>query len=75
MSKTELEELAALVAEKIIEKQEAACHLTPEEQQAVKDLLNTKKNAVRITLGVLGAILLWILKDVYIYLATHLALK
>lgn len=74
MSEKELEIIAGLIAEKITLKH-CACSLSDSEQQAVKDLLNTKKNAVRAFLWVCGALFLWIIKDVYIYIIGHLALK
>lgn len=70
----EAERVAELVAEKLAARL-GACAFSPAEQEAVKDLLRTKKNAVRTFLWICGAVMLWVLKDVYVYLASHLALK
>lgn len=78
MSERGLEQLADLLAEKVTEKlaeKNSSCQLTPSEQQAVKDLLKTKKNAVRAFIWISGALVLWIIKDVYAYIIGHLTLK
>lgn len=69
MGESEIKELAKAIAEEL--KGHQGCQLTEDEQQAVRDLIKTKKNAVRAALWVFGAILLWILKDVYVWIATH----
>ncbi|MBW7957839.1 MAG: hypothetical protein H3C68_08115 [Deltaproteobacteria bacterium] len=66
--------MAELIAEKL-SSNFGACAFTPSEQEAVKDLLRTKKNAVSAFLWICGAVMLWIIKDVYVYLAGHLTLK
>lgn len=58
MSENEIKELAKAIAEEL--KAHQGCQLTEDEQQAVRDLIKTKKNAVRAALWVFGAILLWI---------------
>lgn len=68
------ERVAELIAEKLVGRF-GACAFSPAEQEAVKDLLRTKRNAVRTFLWICGAVMLWVLKDVYVYLASHLALK
>lgn len=68
------EHLAELVAEKLSGKF-GVCSFSPAEQEAIKDLLKTKQNAVRTFLWICGAVTLWVLKDIYVYLASHLALK
>lgn len=70
----ETEQVAELIAEKLAARF-GACAFTPAEQEAVKDLLRTKRNAVRTFLWICGAVMLWVLKDAYVYLASHLALK
>ncbi|MBI5902741.1 MAG: hypothetical protein HZB84_04560 [Deltaproteobacteria bacterium] len=74
MCEEELEQLAEKIADKIEEKC-GACHLTPEEQEHVRDLIRTKKKAVKATLWVIGALVLWILKDAYLYIIEHLTFK
>lgn len=73
MSREELEILAGLIAGKL--ERDSRCSLTPSEQQAVKDLLNTKKRAVKLFLYICGALALWIIKDTYIFLTGHLTFK
>lgn len=70
----ETERVAELIAEKLAARL-GACAFSPAEQEAVKDLLRTKRNAVRTFLWICGAVMLWILKDAYVYLASHLALR
>ncbi len=70
----ETERFAELIAEKLAARF-GACAFSPAEQEAVKDLLRTKRNAVRTFLWICGAVVLWVLKDVYVYLASHLALR
>jgi len=70
----EAERVAELVAERLASRF-GACAFSPAEQEAVKDLLRTKRNAVRTFLWICGAVMLWVLKDVYVYLVSHLTLK
>lgn len=70
----EAERVAELVAERLASRF-GACAFSPAEQEAVKDLLRTKRNAVRTFLWICGAVMLWVLKDVYVYLVGHLTLK
>lgn len=70
----DMERFAELIAEKLASSF-GACGFSPAEQEAVKDLLRTKRNAVRSFLWICGAVVLWVLKDVYVYLASHLAIK
>ncbi len=70
----EPKDLARLIADEIRE-QQGECQLTPSEQQAIKNLLKTKRSAVRAFLWVCGALFLWIIKDAYIYIISHLTIK
>lgn len=70
----EVEEVADMIAERLSSRF-GACAFTAAEQEAVKDLLRTKRNAVRAFIWICGAVMLWVLKDIYVYLASHLALK
>lgn len=67
------EELEKL-AERLIDKIESrnTCGLTHEQQTAVIDLLSQKKTVVNATLYLVGALILWVLKDVYFYIVTHI---
>lgn len=74
MNEKELETVAVLIAERLV-KIQGACSLSQEEQEAVKDLIRTKKNAVKAFLWLCGALALWIIKDAYIYLIGHLTFR
>jgi len=81
MSDNEIEELAGKIAKALSEqavsksKDDGFCRLDAAEQEAVRDLIRTKRHAVRAALFVFAALVLWILKDVYMWLAGHLAFK
>ena len=70
LSEGELDHIAEQIAGRI--NATGRCNLTPEQQQAVVDLIATKKKAVKVTLWLVGALLLWVLKDVYLYIAEHI---
>ncbi|HEY4706299.1 MAG TPA: hypothetical protein VII64_02495 [Thermodesulfobacteriota bacterium] len=70
----EAEEIAELVYQKLSSRI-SACSFTAAEQEAIKDLVRTKRNAVRAFLWICGAVMLWVLKDIYVYLAGHLAFR
>lgn len=74
MSDTELEKLADKIAERLEERQNP-CSLTAKEQEAVRDIIKTKKQTVRALLWLIGAIVLWALKDAYLWLAGHLTFR
>lgn len=67
------EEFAEIVAKKFEERH--ACRLSPADQQAVKDLIQTKRSAVRAFVWICGAFVLWIMKDIYVYIINHLTFK
>lgn len=71
---SEIEKIAGALADKLIERQNS-CRLSPEEQQAVIDIIKTKKSAVKIFLWIWGALVLWILKDAYVYVISHLTIR
>ena len=74
MTAAEKEELAELIAIKFAGKQLLTCHaFTSEETQAVKDIVNMKKKAVRTTAWFFGILLLWVIKDLYLYVASHVS--
>lgn len=77
MTDDEIERLAELVAERLGERTRSSsdCALTSEEQIAVKELIRTKKNAVRLFLYIFGALTLWAIKDIYIYIASSISFK
>ena len=70
MSDEEIDQLAEILNKKLAISNE--CKLTPEQQEAVIDLLAKKKQAVRLTLWLMGAVVLWVLKDVYLYIIGHI---
>ena len=74
MSENDIKELARLIAEELAVYQ-SSCSLTHEEQEAVRGLIRTKKKAVKASLFLFGALVLWILKDVYVWISGHLAFR
>lgn len=71
MTEAELKTLAKLVAEEMKVVHHACCHLTEEEQLTIKDVLRTRKRAVMVFFYVVGALSIWILKDIYNYIMGH----
>lgn len=49
------------------------CTLTEGELEEIRGLLRTKKSSVRVFIWLTGALAVWILKDVYGWIAGHLA--
>lgn len=68
------EEIRQLAVElvSLLPQVEGGCRLTDEQQRAVVDLITTKKRVVRWTLYLVGAMILWVLKDVYLYIVNHI---
>lgn len=68
------EEEVEILANKILDKmaENKVCLLSIEEQQEVKNILTTKKRAIKATLWVAGLLILWILKDIYFYIKDHI---
>lgn len=78
MSGIDIEELAELLAERLEARHELCgpgCGLTDDEQDEVRSLLKTKKSSVRVFLWLTGALMVWILKDVYVWIINHLAFR
>jgi hypothetical protein len=65
LTDVELEILADKLAVKIT--QSTICCITTVEQKELQDFLKTKKQTIKYTLYLMGAMLIWVLKDVYIY--------
>lgn len=74
MSEKDLETIAELLASKLAEKQ-GPCDLTASEQQAVKDLIRTRRSAVKVFLWICGALVLLAIKDIYVYVLNHLTFR
>ena len=70
LTEGELDHIAEQIAGRI--NATGRCNLTPEQQQAVVDLIAMKKKAVRTTLWLVGALLAWVFYDVYKYIAGHI---
>ena len=70
LNDTELEAIADGIARRI--NPNGGCKLTHEQQDAVVGLLMAKKRVVKWTLYLVGAMILWVLKDVYFYIANHI---
>lgn len=68
------EEELEIIAEKLAIKMQSTteCRLTKAQQEAVIELITQKKKAVKFFLWMVGAMFLWILKDVYLYIASHI---
>lgn len=74
MSENDIKEMARLIAAELAVYQ-SFCTLTEEEQEAVRGLIRTKRKAVKASLFLFGALILWILKDAYLWIVSHLAFK
>lgn len=70
LSDDEIERIAAALSLKM--QATSGCQLTEEQQQAVVELISQKKKIVKTTLYLIGALVLWALKDVYLYVADHI---
>jgi len=75
MTRKEMEEVAEIVADKLSDGRVPCCTLTDEEQAAIRDILKTKRSAVRLIFYVFSALALYALKDVYIYIVRHLSFE
>lgn len=69
LTEVEIEMLAKKLAFLI---PQTGCKLTPEQQDAVIDMIIAKKKVVRWTLYIIGAMVFWILKDIYLYITKHI---
>lgn len=74
MSDADIERLAELIAEKMTAN-EGECLLSEKEVFAVRDLIQTKKHAVKAFLVLIGALCLWIVKDTYGWIVGHMTFK
>ncbi len=75
MSSDQMEELAFRVAEKVHDHERPCCGLSDEECGSVKELLKTKRNAIKVFIYIFGAIALYVLKDLYLFVAGNLTIK
>lgn len=75
MTIEEKEELAKLIAEAVNAKQPPVeCHaFTGEEREAIRDIVRVKKKAIQTTFWIIGAIFLWIGKEIWMFIYTHLS--
>lgn len=73
MTIEEKEELAIIIAEAISSKQQSIeCHaFTGEERDAIKDIVKVKKRAIQTTLWIIGAIIIWIGKEIGTFIYSH----
>lgn len=74
MSDQDIDRIADMLADRL-ESRCSVCTLSYEEQEEIRGLLKTKKSSVRVLLWLMGALAVWILKDVYIWVASHLAFR
>lgn len=69
LSESEMERLAERIVEKMSNSTE--CRLTSDQQEAIINFLALKEKTAKATLWFMGALVLWVLKDVYGYIAGH----
>ncbi len=74
MNDSELERMADLVAEKVVLKQ-GGCTLSAGEQESIRELLRTKKRAVRYFFYTVAAVFLWIMKEAVIEIWRHISIR
>lgn len=70
LSEAEITKLAELISVNL--QANAGCRLTEEQQTAVIELITQKKKVVKITLWFIGALILWVAKDIYLYITNHI---
>jgi hypothetical protein len=70
LSETETSNLAEIIVSKMTCKH--GCPLSAEDITEVKNLISIRKKSVTVILYTVGVIILWILKDLYFFIATHL---
>jgi len=71
LSEEELEILAVKLADKIAHSK--TCPLNQTQQNEIINILAMKKKTIRITLWLAGAMVIWVLKDIYIYVKNSIA--
>ncbi len=74
MNDSEIERLSELIAEKVAARQDG-CSLTPGEQESIRELLRTKKRAVRYFFFTVGAVFLWIMKEAVWEIWRHISIR
>ena len=75
MNHEEKEELARLVADRVAEREQGCAIFTEEEVFSVRELLKTKKNAIKIFLFIFGAVALYAIRDIYVFIVSHFSFK
>ena len=65
LTEEELEKIAEKLAEKLTHAK--SCPLSQSQQNEIITILATKKKAIRVTLWLAGAMVIWVLKDIYLY--------
>ncbi len=71
LSEEDIERIAESLSLKI-RAANSECKLTEEQQNAVIELITQKKKVVKMTLYIICALFLWVLKDIYQYIAEHI---
>ncbi|MFQ5466346.1 MAG: hypothetical protein ACE5EI_10495 [Thermodesulfobacteriota bacterium] len=74
MSEQDIDRIAEQLADKL-ESRCGVCTLSTEEQEEIKSILRTKKGSVKVFLWLIGALVVWILKDVYLWTIGHLTFR
>ncbi len=70
LSDEELETLADKIAEKITYSK--TCPLDQTQQNEIINILAMKKKTIKVTLWLVGAMAIWVLKDIYIYIRSSI---
>jgi len=75
MTDAEMDGIAERVASKMGAYNPPQCSISIEEQSAIRDLIKTKKRAVNASLGLVGLLIAWVLRDAYLWIVGHLAIQ
>ena len=76
MTLAEKEELATMIAKAVSLNPQTplGCHaFTEEERGAIREIVKVKKKAIQTTFWIVGAIFLWVGKEAWTYVYTHLS--
>lgn len=74
MSDLDIEQIATLVVKKLKDGDFRPCGMTKEELRDMKGILATKRKAAHYGLIFIGIIIIWISKDFYYWIKSHIHL-
>lgn len=72
LTKAELEDLAQIISEHLAKTHIPCQAFTEEEVQTIRSFVQTKKQASKLVLILLGTLFIWALKDLYEWIQLHL---